>query len=263
MSDNPAETPTEAMAARISKRLEAVGKSARRASIEAGLSDGGIMNLKRAVKEGRPFSFRADSLAKLARVLLTTEAWLLRGEGPEWAPQGRATPIEAAVAEPIETFAALPAVPPAGAEVRPAEVELPPRSAMPQDVPVYGTAAGSLEGAFQIDGVVEYVRRPPGMTGVRDLYAIYVVNSSMEPEHHPGDLRFVHPGRPVRIGDTVVVQTKVGEHGAVQAYIKKLAKLTPDSIVLVQHNPPTTIEIKRPYVLHMHRVLSMNELFGV
>ena len=155
------------------------------------------------------------------------------------------------------------AVPPRGGEVRPADVELPSRSAMPQDVPVLGTAAGSEEGAFQIDGVVEYVRRPPGMMGVRDLYAIYVVNSSMEPEHHPGDLRFVHPGRPVRIGDTVVVQTKVGEHGTVQAYIKRLARLTPDSVVLVQHNPPTTIEIKRPYVLHMHRVLSMNELFGV
>lgn len=259
------DTPTEAMAARIQKRLEAVGKSARRASIEAGLSDGGIMNLKRAVKEGRPFSFRADSLAKLARVLLTTEAWLLRGEGPEWVPQGRATPIEPdpddAAGEPLVRMLATALTP--SAEVRPADVELPQRSAMPQDVPVLGTAAGSEEGAFQIDGVVEYVRRPPGMMGVRDLYAIYVVNSSMEPEHHPGDLRFVHPGRPVRIGDTVVVQTKVGEHGTVQAYIKKLAKLTPDSVFLVQHNPPTTIELKRPYVLHMHRVLSMNELFGV
>lgn len=257
------ESPTDALFARIQKRLDALGKSARRASIEAGLSDGGIMNLKRAVKEGRPFSFRADSLAKLARVLLTTEAWLLRGEGPEWAPQGRAVLEE----EQPALDAPLPDPPavilPPGGEVRVAEVEMPARSSLPQDVPVFGTAAGSLEGAFQIDGVVEYVRRPPGMIGVRDLYAIYVVNSSMEPEHHPGDLRFVHPGRPVRIGDTVVVQTKVGEHGAVQAYIKRLVKTTPDLITLTQHNPPATLELKRAYVLHMHRVLTMNELFGV
>lgn len=254
------ESPTDALLSRIQKRLEALGKSARRASIEAGLSDGGIMNLKRAVKDGRPFSFRADSLAKLARVLLTTEAWLLRGEGPEWAPQGRAV-LEPEEAPPLDAPPA--AVLPHGGDVRVADVELPSRSAMPQDVPVFGTAAGSLEGAFQIDGVVEYVRRPPGMIGVRDLYAIYVVNSSMEPEHHPGDLRFVHPGRPVRIGDTVVVQTKVGEHGAVQAYIKRLVKMTADTVTLVQHNPPATLELKRAYVLHMHRVLTMNELFGV
>jgi phage repressor protein C with HTH and peptisase S24 domain len=67
---------------RIHRRLAATGKTARGASLEAGLSDAFIRN----ILTGKSRSPSADNLGKLARTLQTTEAWLLRGEGPESAP---------------------------------------------------------------------------------------------------------------------------------------------------------------------------------
>lgn len=64
---------------RIQKRLAATGKSARAASLEAGLSDAFVRNILKG-KSGSP---SADNLAKLARVLGTTEVWLIREVGPE------------------------------------------------------------------------------------------------------------------------------------------------------------------------------------
>lgn len=148
-------------------------------------------------------------------------------------------------------------------EVRRAEVELPPLAAMPRDVPVYGTAAGSLVGAFQFEGVVEYVRRPPALMGVPVAYALYVTGSSMSPEHNPGDLRFIHPGRPPRVGDTVIVQTRNHEADGIASYIKTLVRMNDQRLVLQQRNPEATMEIDRRTVVAVHRVLTVNELFGV
>lgn len=66
---------------RIHRRLAATGKTARGASLEAGLSDAFVRN----ILTGKARSPSAHNLAKLARTLQTTEAWLLRGEGLEAA----------------------------------------------------------------------------------------------------------------------------------------------------------------------------------
>lgn len=53
---------------------------------------------------------------------------------------------------------------------------------MPIDVPVMGTAVGGSAGDFQLNGqVVDYVRRPPGISGNRGAYCIYMTGTSMEP----------------------------------------------------------------------------------
>ncbi len=129
----------------------------------------------------------------------------------------------------------------------------------------HGTAAGShLSGAFQLgDNVIDWARRPPAMNGARDLYALYVEGSSMEPEHRPGDLRFVHPGRPPRLGDSVIVQIRYAEHDPIQAMIGHLVRRTGDKVVIGKLNPEATVELKRGHVLAVHKVLTMNELFGL
>lgn len=140
---------------------------------------------------------------------------------------------------------------------------------MARDLPVLGTAAGSLvddkiEG-FQFFGgdPIEYVRRPPALERVPNAYAIYVTGESMDPMHRPGELRFVHPGRPAAPGDTVIVSTQHWEHDPGQGYIKLFRRRTGDRVILEQINPRATIEIPVQYVMNMHRVLTMNELFGL
>lgn len=138
---------------------------------------------------------------------------------------------------------------------------------MPKNVPVMGTAMGSLfndkfEGIEVFTDPIEYVRRPPSLMTVPDAYAIYVVGDSMYPMHSPGDLRFVHPHKQPRPGSTVIVQTRHWEHDPGQAYIKIFRRRTATSIVLEQFNPPVTIEIPVKYVVSMHYVPDLAELFG-
>lgn len=151
-------------------------------------------------------------------------------------------------------------------EVAPAPVAVPTPNDMPNDVPVLGTAAGShLRGAFQLDeaNIVDWVRRPPALTGAKTAYAIYVEGSSMAPEHNAGDLRFVHPGRPPRIGDTVIVQLRNGPNEPIEASIGHYRRKTPTQLVIGKLNPEAEVQLKLDIVIDIHKVLTMNELFGV
>lgn len=69
----------ETLTDRIRHRLAALDKTARGASLEAGLSASFIRN----IFEGKAAAPNATNLAKLARVLKTDEAWLLHGNSPD------------------------------------------------------------------------------------------------------------------------------------------------------------------------------------
>ncbi|UXM94293.1 S24 family peptidase [Bartonella sp. HY329] len=69
---------------RIDKRLEAVGMKESRASVEAGLSDSAIRNIRRKLRSGdKNGDVTLKTLAALAPVLKTNVAWLAEGVGPE------------------------------------------------------------------------------------------------------------------------------------------------------------------------------------
>jgi len=137
---------------------------------------------------------------------------------------------------------------------------------LPQDVPVYGTAAGNVASAVQlIEGdVVDRVRRPPGIMGAPNVYALYVDGDSMSPRFEPGELIYVHPDRKCRPGDYVVVQVRYGDGEPIQTFVKRLKRRTQRFLVLEQYNPPDgQMKVDAASVVAMHRILTMNELFGV
>lgn len=68
---------------RIETRLKAMKLSASAASKAAGLSEDAIRNIQRAAEKGDRKGVTTRTLAGLAKALNTTEAWLLRGDGPE------------------------------------------------------------------------------------------------------------------------------------------------------------------------------------
>lgn len=220
---------------RIEQRLKELGITARAAS----LSVGDKPDLIRSVLRGYSQNPRADSIKKIADALGVTEQWLLTGDDDA----------------PSEDFRG---------EARRAPVKLPPRAAMSRDVPVLGTAAGSVTGSFLFeDGIVDWVRRPPALEGAKDVYAIYVQGDSMGDAHPAGELRFVHPHRPCKAGDTVIIQLRAGEHADTEAYIKILVGRKNGKIVTRQLNPEATIEFEQTYIIAMHRVMTLSELFGV
>ena len=151
--------------------------------------------------------------------------------------------------------------------IEPADIEIPATSSFVRNLPVLGTAGGAV--IRKVDGfrmeheVVDYVRRPPALAKQMSAYAIFVVGESMVPLHSPGDLRFVDPEQRPSIGDSVIVQTKHFDGDPGQGYIKILKRRTPSAIVLQQLNPSAILEIPMQYVVSVHRVLTMNDLFGV
>lgn len=221
---------------RIKQRIAELGKTVKQTSIEA---TGGAETLRK-ILDGTTKSPRIDTIEKIAEALETTPEWLL-GQGETQNQAERAS------------------------DVRPASASLPSRRDMPDDVPVRGTAAGShLRGAFQITGdAVDWVRRPPALMGARDIYALYVEGTSMEPQYFPGDLIYVHPNKPARIGDAIVVQASVNGDDETEATLGIFLKRTEQYVVIQKRNPDAQIQIKRETVKFIHKVLTVNELFGV
>ncbi len=176
--------------------------------------------------------------------------------------------LEISISELFEDTAAnsnLGTPPAAKSDVRSASARLPPLMEMAKDVPVMGTAAGShLRGAFQLSAdPVDYVRRPPTLMNARNIYSLYIEGTSMEPQYAPGDLVYIHPDKPARFGDAVVVQCQLSAEGQLEATIGILSKRSGDSITIRKHNPPAEIEISKDTIVALHKVLSMNEIYGV
>jgi len=228
----------ETVADRIQQRLLELGKTPNAASVQVG-SPSLIPN----ILNGRSKNPRIDTLRRIAPALETTAEWLMTRQGEKVA------------------------IPPQESNVEPIETRYVPQRQQ-RDLPVYGTARGSLgDGVEGIDifstTAVDYVNRPAILVGVPGAYAVYVTGDSMEPEHRHGALRMVHPHRPVSAGDTVIVQTRHYDGAPSQGYIKTLRRRAGERLLLGQWNPPATIEIPIKYVVSVHKVLDINDLFGV
>lgn len=218
---------------KIRQRLKDLGLSARKASLKVGPN----ADLIRSVLRDRTQDPRGETLRRIATALEVSPEWLL-GDAAD--------------------------APPPPMLRQDLTGSLWGDGGMPRDVPVYGTAAGALATSFEFSGgIVDRVARPPGLAGAPDAYALYVTGTSMEPEHRHGDLRFVHPHRPVRPGDTVILQIHHGDRTKLQLYIKHLERQGDDKIVTTQLNPYAEISWKRAYVEAVHKVLTIGELFGV
>lgn len=139
------------------------------------------------------------------------------------------------------------------------------RQTLPQDIPVKGVAVGGNDADFSFNGSVsDYVRRPPGLMKANGIYAVHVVSDSMSPRYSPGDLLFVSALRAPAIGDDVVVEMHSEEDGSPgKGFIKRLVKRSGSVVKLHQFNPDADIEIGADQIRSIHRVFTVNELFGV
>lgn len=229
---------------RIDRRLRDKGLTDYRASMLAA----GRPEIIRNIRRGRSRNPRRDTMEKLARVLDCSFEWLATGRGP------------------IEPLPDTPGVPAAASPMlRNDDAPVPPaRSDMPLDVPVMGTAAGSLKGAFQLDtsAPIDRVRRPPGIATAVDIYALYIVGESMSPRFEDGELIYVSGRRPVRAGDDVVIQVH-GDDEQVEAYCKRLVKRNSNAATVRQFNPATDFDIAADRTIAIHKVLNLNDLFGI
>jgi phage repressor protein C with HTH and peptisase S24 domain len=144
--------------------------------------------------------------------------------------------------------------------------ELPRFDQMPRDFPVYGSAECGEDGAFEFNTgeVIDLVKRPQRLLGVKAAYGLYVSGTSMVPWRKSGALVYVHEKQPPMIGDHVVIQLKPKKAGdAPLAYIKLLEKRTGTEIVVSQYNPPKRITFPMSKVVSIHRVIEWEEALGI
>ena len=127
----------------------------------------------------------------------------------------------------------------------------PPMVTSSRNLPILGHAKGG-EDAFFIDNgeIAGYTMRPHVLEGVADAYAVEFWDTSMEPALKHGHLGWVHPRKPVKPGDDVVVQLNDG-----QALVKTLVRRTEAQLILRQYNPPKDFKIDRALIKSVHLIV--------
>lgn len=130
------------------------------------------------------------------------------------------------------------------------------------DIDVRGTAMGTLPDSFRFEGgVVDNVKRPPGLQNSREVYAIEVVGTSMVPEHNPGDLRLVDPRRHPKPGESVLVHARWSPEKPAQWFIGRFVSNDAKGVVIRKHSPKDTlVTFAQQYVEAVHKVLTQNEM---
>lgn len=124
-------------------------------------------------------------------------------------------------------------------------------------IPVLGEVVGGDDGEYIFNGQVQdYIACPPSLANVANAYAVWVDGESMSPRYRPGELVYVHPARPARRGDDVVVQVHPNEEGASPlGYIKEYVGWAGNRLVLKQYNPEKKIEFDRDSVVSVHPII--------
>jgi phage repressor protein C with HTH and peptisase S24 domain len=125
-------------------------------------------------------------------------------------------------------------------------------------IPVYASAQGGPDGTILAYEPIEFVDRPEPLFGVRNAFAMYVVSDSMEPKYSQGALLLIHPGRPVRQNDFVLIvkQAEDGEHSAM---VKQLVRVEADRLIVRQFNPPHEFALDRRDVTSVSLVIGSFE----
>lgn len=126
---------------------------------------------------------------------------------------------------------------------------------------VLGMAECGADGWALFNGeVVDMVNRPPSLAGAPNGFAVYVVGTSMAPRYEPGEVVYIHPGRPVTPGCYVLVQTVPLEDGAApRAVIKRLVRRSGAKVTLEQFEPPKTFNINVSEIVSIYKVVGSGD----
>lgn len=248
-----------------------IGQQLRRRARELELSDAEVARradlsprrYSNYVKDDREPDF--DTLLKICEVLGCRPDYLFGlGDAPSPAAEDRAeAPAPAPAPATVNRPEAPTAVPLDEAGRREPVTAV---GSLPMDVPVLGNAVGGPDGytEFNNGAPVDYVRRPAGIARARSVYALYVVGDLMEPRFRPGALVYANPSRPVQVDGDVVVQLQPEDDGAPpRAYVKRLVRVTPTTVVVKQFNPEQKIVYDRAHVLSLHYVMETHEVLGL
>jgi len=114
------------------------------------------------------------------------------------------------------------------------------------DLPVYSTAQGGTGALVLSNQPFRHIARPLNLDGIQDAFGVLIVGNSMAKEYREGDIAYVDPHLPPRVGDACLFQSE--NHGTVEAvikYLEKPAESSPDLWHVSQSNPEKKFTLKK------------------
>jgi phage repressor protein C with HTH and peptisase S24 domain len=130
------------------------------------------------------------------------------------------------------------------------------------NLPLFGLAAGSAMGEHRMSNdPIDEVPCPEGLRDVVGAYALLTRGESMVPRYFPGDRLYINPNQRVRAGDHVIIQTRLHDSSGTETWVKRFDGEDENEVRVSQYNPSAQMAFKKKYVMHVHRVLPINELF--
>ncbi len=236
----------------IRHRMNSQGLNAKRLSVEAGLNPTAV----RDILDERVQNPTYRTIQALASRLGATAEELMQPLAAQSLPS---PPPATSTGDIVPNVRLAPNAPPLDDFAR-----------MPRDVPVLGTAQAGDSDAFAIafgSDPIDFVRRTPALTGVKNVFAIFVRGESMVPWREPGGIVYVHETRVPRPGDHVVAVLHRAEDQdhKFNAILKKLLRRDDSTVELLQYNPPGTepIKLKASEIERLYRVLEWEEVIGL
>lgn len=133
----------------------------------------------------------------------------------------------------------------------------PPANRLEMMLPVLGEAVGGSDGQYSFNGhILDYVACPPSLQNVPNAYAVYIDGESMWPRYKAGETVYVHPTKPSRRGDDVIVQIRpASEDMPPLGYVKEFVGWAGSDLVLRQYNPEGEIRFARDDVVSVHPIV--------
>jgi len=124
-------------------------------------------------------------------------------------------------------------------------------------IPILGEAVGGAGGEYEFNGQVQdWIACPPSLANVPNAYAVYVDGESMYPRYKSGETVYVHPSKPARRGDDVIVQIAPEEDGKPpHGYVKEFVGWAGDELILRQYNPESKLNFDRRRVVSVHPIV--------
>ena len=117
-------------------------------------------------------------------------------------------------------------------------------------LPVYGSAEDF--DFIDMREPIDSIETPPYLLNTIAAYAVYVSGETMMPRLNPGEIVFVHPGKPCRANDSVVVQLKTDT-----AVIKTFQKFNETEIILSQFTTDETVKFQRDEIQSVHKIIGI------
>lgn len=214
---------------------------------------------------GKKLTLRSGNYTRLARALLTTEAYLRTGAHPTqtdierimaevgWQPENEA-PNDEFSTELADVIAS---------QVAAEQGQAPSSAQQIEELgqfPVY-RSGGRFDGGSIVESFPLHHLTLPHKVQAKGLYAVAISDTSMSPRYEPGDLVYAHEAAQVQPKDYISIQVKgrANYRDVVVAYIRQLVHQSEHEVIVRQISPSVETRFARDSVKQMHRVLFAGE----